>query len=387
MKKRNNRTINHRKGYYRDSAKILTINCGSSSIKYKLYSFPAGKLIANGLVEKIGEPRSSISTHTEGMKLIFDKLLSGGVIKHIDEISAVGHRVVHGAEEFRQPHIIDKRVIKKIKECVNIAPLHNPANLEGIKAALHILPKALQVAVFDTAFHHTIPDYAYMYAIPIKYYRKYKIRKYGFHGTSHQYVAGKAAEILKKPLNKLKLITCHLGNGCSITAIDKGKSVDTSMGFTPLEGLMMGTRCGDIDVAAVFYLMNKERLSLHKIDNILNKKSGLLGISGISNDIRPIKEASSKGDKLSKLAIDMFIYRIKKYIGAYYMILEGADAVCFTAGIGENNPELVARMKRSIAKVMPKKTKILVVPTDEGLMIASLTFDIYIRNTTRAKKG
>ena len=368
------------RGSYREHShsdtKILTINCGSSSIKYKLYSFPKGRLIASGLVEKIGEPHSEISTHTEGMKLVFDRLLASGFIKHIDEIKAVGHRVVHGAEEFRQPHIIDKQVIKKIKECVSIAPLHNPANLEGIKAALHTLPKVPQVAVFDTAFHHTIPDYAYMYAIPIKYYRKYKIRKYGFHGTSHQYVAQRAADILKKPLSKLKLITCHLGNGCSVTAVDRGRSIDTSMGFTPLEGLMMGTRCGDIDPAAVFYLMSKEKLSLHKIDNILNKKSGLLGISGISNDIRPIKEAAAKGDKLSKLALEMFIYRVKKYIGAYYMILEGADAVCFTAGIGENNPELVAEVKRSIGKVMPKKTKVLVIPTDEGLMIASLTFDM-----------
>ncbi|OPX29677.1 MAG: hypothetical protein B1H08_03360 [Candidatus Omnitrophica bacterium 4484_171] len=385
MKKNNKREKGAYSKYSFQSVKILTINCGSSSIKYKLYSFPRGKLIASGLVERIGEQRSPISTHTEGMKLVFDKLLAGGAIKHIDEISAVGHRVVHGAEEFRQPHIIDKRVIKKIKECVNIAPLHNPANLEGIKAALHTLPKVPQVAVFDTAFHHTIPDYAYMYAIPIKYYKKYKVRKYGFHGTSHQYVAQKAAEILGRPFNKLKLITCHLGNGCSITAINKGKSVDTSMGFTPLEGLMMGTRCGDIDVAAVFYLMNKEKLSLHKIDNILNKRSGLLGVSGISNDMRPIKEAARKGDKLSKLALDMFIYRIKKYIGAYYMILEGADAICFTAGIGENNPELVAKIKRSIIKIIPKETKILVVPTDEGLMIASLTFNI-LRNTAGAKK-
>jgi len=369
-----------------NNVKILTINCGSSSIKYKLYVFPKGKLIASGLIEKIGEPRSPVSTHTEGMKLVFDRLLESGVISHIDEIRAVGHRVVHGAEEFRQPHIIDNRVIKKIKECVSIAPLHNPANLEGIKAALRTLPKVPHIAVFDTAFHQTIPDYAYMYAIPIKYYKKYKIRKYGFHGTSHQYVAQKAAKILKKPFNKLKLITCHLGNGCSITAIDKGKSVDTSMGFTPLEGLMMGTRCGDIDVAAVFYLMGKDKLSLHKVDNILNKKSGLLGVSGISNDIRPIKEAARKGDKLSKLALDMFTYRIKKYIGAYYMILEGADAVCFTAGIGENNPELISKIRRSISKVVSKKTKILVVPTDEGLMIASLTFDM-LRNKIRAKEG
>ncbi len=358
-----------------EEMKILTINCGSSSIKYKLYDFPRRELITGGVIERIGEKGSGVENHSAGMNIVFSQLIESKSIKHLDEIKAIGHRVVHGEEKFRQPHVIDKEVIKKIKECAKIAPLHNPANLEGIKATLKALPHVFQVAVFDTAFHHTLPPYVYMYAIPLKYYTKYKIRKYGFHGTSHQYVALQAAKILKKPLNKLRLITCHLGNGCSITAINRGRSVDTSMGFTPLEGLIMGTRSGDIDAAAVLYLMGKEKLTIHKTDHLLNKKSGLLGISGISNDIRLIKEASKKGDRRAKLALEMFIYRIKKYIGAYLFILGGADAVCFTAGIGENNPDLVSIFKRSIHKISPD-TKVLVIPTDEELMIASLTYDI-----------
>ena len=362
--------------------KILTINCGSSSIKYKLYEFPKGKLLAKGLIEKIGEQDSVISSHAEGMKLVFSRLIKSKIIGYLDEIKAIGHRVVHGAEEFRQPCLIDKQVIKKIKECAKLAPLHNPANLEGIKACLGVLPKALQIAVFDTAFHQTIPDYAYMYAIPAKYYKKYKIRKYGFHGTSHQYVAMQAAKLLKKPFSKLKLIICHLGNGCSITAVDRGKSIDTSMGLTPLEGLIMGTRCGDMDVAAALYLMDKEGLSTKEIDNLLNKKSGLLGISGVSNDIRVVDKKALKSDYFAKLAIKMFIYRIEKYIGAYYMVLGGADAVCFTAGIGENNPKIISHFRKSIRKIAKQKTKVLVIPTDEELMIAMLTLDV-IKNKTK----
>lgn len=366
-----------------NGVKILTINCGSSSIKYKLYDFPKAELLCKGLIERIGEKGSSISTYTQGMKSVFSQLIEKKVIKHLDEIRAIGHRVVHGGEEFRWPHIIDSRVIKKIKECAKLAPLHNPANLEGIKASLRILPHVLQVAIFDTAFHQTIPAYAYMYAIPVKYYRKYKIRKYGFHGTSHQYVAMQAAKILGRPLKRLKLITCHLGNGCSITAIDRAKSIDTSMGFTPLEGLVMGTRCGDIDVAAVLYLMSKEGLSRESVDELLNRKSGLLGVSGISNDIRVIKDHIKKDNPLAKLALDMFIYRIKKYIGAYYLILGGADATCFTAGIGENNPDIISRITKSIRRIASPKTRILVIPTDEEHMIASLTYEV-VKN--RAKK-
>ncbi|MFH1768978.1 MAG: acetate kinase [Candidatus Omnitrophota bacterium] len=364
------------KKYFSKGRKILTINCGSSSIKYKLYEFPQGSLISKGLIEKIGEKGSTAATHQRGMEMIFRQLISSKSIDHLDDIRAIGHRVVHGGETFRQPHIIDKRVIGKIKDTIELAPLHNPANLEGIMACLKALPGVLQVAVFDTAFHQTIPPYAYMYAIPLKYYRKYKIRRYGFHGTSHQYVAMEAAKVLGRRLNRLKLITCHLGNGCSIAAIDRGRPVDTSMGFTPLEGLIMGTRCGDIDAAAVLYLMRKENFSYHKIDQLLNKESGLLGVSGISNDVRTIKKMAKKSNILANLALDMFIYRIKKYIGAYYLVLGGVDAVCFTAGIGENNPDMIAQFKRGVRKIAGSKTKVLVIPTDEELMIASLTFNL-----------
>jgi len=353
--------------------KILVINSGSSSIKYKLYKFPQRKLITKGLIEKIGEKDSCISNHSEGMKVLFSNLLKENVIKSFNEISAIGHRVVHGGEVFTKPHIIDDEVIKKIKECLELAPLHNPANLAGIEAAKKILPNTKQVAVFDTAFHQSMPEKAYIYAIPFDYYKKYGIRRYGFHGTSHQFVAEEASFILKKSLNRLKIITCHLGNGCSITAIRYGKSIDTSMGFTPLEGLIMGTRCGDIDTACVLYIMKRENLSIKEMEDILNKKSGLLGISGISNDFRDLKKAAKKGNKLAKLAIDMFIYRVEKYIGAYNLILGGTDAVCFTAGIGENNPDIINIIKKDIKKVMPK-TKVLVIPTDEELMIANLTY-------------
>ncbi|OQX86261.1 MAG: acetate kinase [Candidatus Omnitrophica bacterium 4484_70.2] len=356
--------------------KILVINSGSSSIKYKLYEFPKKRLLTKGLIERIGERDSSVPNHTRGMKTLFSKLIEEGIIKSLEEITAIGHRVVHGGEKFREPCLIDEKVMEGIKECVELAPLHNPANLEGIKAVKKLLPLVRQVAVFDTAFHHTLPEYAYLYPLPWEYYRKYKIRKYGFHGTSHYFIALKASEILKKPIKKLKLITCHLGNGCSITAIDRGRSVDTSMGFTPLEGLMMGTRCGDIDVACVLYLMEREGLSKEKIKVLLNRKSGLLGISGISNDVRVIKEEIKRDNRRAKLSLEMFIYRIKKYIGAYYFILGGADAICFTAGIGENNPDIIAKIKKSLAKVMDRKTKVLVIPTDEELMIANLTYNL-----------
>ncbi|MCM8823470.1 MAG: acetate kinase [Candidatus Omnitrophica bacterium] len=358
--------------------KILTINCGSSSIKYKLYDFPTGKLLSKGIIERIGEENSTISSHTEGMQKVFSSLMESKVLENLDEIKAIGHRVVHGGEKFRYPQIINPEVMTMIEECAKLAPLHNPANLEGIKAVTSTLPKVKQVAVFDTAFHQTIPDYAYLYALPLEYYDKYRIRRYGFHGTSHQYVAIQASKILRKPLSKLKLITCHLGNGCSITAIDRGRSIDTSMGFTPLEGLIMGTRCGDIDVASVLYLMEKENLSIPCVDEILNKKSGLLGISRISNDVRVLKEEIKKGNKQARLALDMFIYRIKKYIGAYYFILGGVDAICFTAGIGENNPDIIRKISKSICKVS-SKTKILVIPTDEEYIIASLTYRIVKR--------
>jgi len=358
--------------------KILVVNCGSSSIKYKFYLFPGERLLAKGIIERIGEKDSSILNHTQGMRMVFSQLLEKRAISSLEEIEAVGHRVVHGGETFSQPCIIDEKVIKKIKECAKLAPLHNPVNLEGIKAAKRLLKKAKQVAVFDTAYHTTIPEYAYMYALPFYYYKKYKIRKYGFHGTSHEYIAKKASQILKKPLHQLNIISCHLGNGCSITAIKNGKSVDTSMGFTPLEGLIMGTRCGDIDPAIILFLMEKEKLSVKEMDTLLNKKSGLLGVSCLSNDMREIKKEARK-NKLANLALEMFIYRIKKYIGAYMLILKRVDAICFTAGIGENNPDIIERIKKDVFEFLGKKVKFLVIPTDEELMIAILTYNLLKR--------
>lgn len=358
--------------------KILVINGGSSSIKYKLYEFPQKRLIAKGIIERIGEKESPIKNHSQAISELISKLVQEKIIDNLGEISAIGHRVVHGGETFRRPHIIDKEVMRKIQDCARMAPLHNPANLAGITGCRKFFPTLPQAAVFDTAFHQSIPEYAYMYAIAPAYYKKYKIRKYGFHGTSHQFVAKSAAKLLNKPLNKLKLITCHLGNGCSITAVDKGKSIDTSMGFTPLEGLMMGTRSGDIDAATVLYIMEKEELTINQMNEILNKKSGLLGVSGLSNDIRTIKKEITR-NRLCRLALEMFIYRIKKYIGAYVFILGGIDAICFTGGIGENNPGIINKIKRDVLKIAPKKTRILVIPTDEELMIADLTYELVKR--------
>lgn len=356
--------------------KTLVINCGSSSIKYKLYDFPSKTLLIKGIIERIGEKSSQVKNHHQGIKVLLADILKRKVVTGLDEISAIGHRVVHGGEAFTQPHLIDERIIRKIKECAQLAPLHNPVNLAGIMGCRTLFPDIPQVAVFDTAFHQSIAEHVFMYPIPITYYRKYKIRKYGFHGTSHQFVAQRAAEILKRPLNKLKLITCHLGNGCSLTAIDKGKSIDTSMGFTPLEGLMMGTRSGDIDVAAVFYLMKKEKLSVSEMDEVLNKKSGILGITGLSNDFRSLRKAVRKGNRRAKLAYDMFIYRLRKYIGAYYFILGRPDAICITGGIGEHSNRITNIIKKDVLKVCNGKTKVLVIPTDEELMIANLTYEL-----------
>ena len=356
--------------------KVLVINCGSSSIKYKLYDFPSKALLIKGIIERIGEKKSRVQNHHQGVRVLVDDILKKQAVSNLSEISAIGHRVVHGGETFTQPHLIDKNVLRKIKECSQLAPLHNPVNLAGIIGCKKIFPHIPQVAVFDTAFHQSIPEHAFMYPLPIRYYKRYKIRKYGFHGTSHQFVATQAAKVLKKPLNKLKLITCHLGNGCSLTAIDKGKSIDTSMGFTPLEGLMMGTRSGDVDVAAIFYLMGKENLSTSGMDEILNKKSGILGVSGLSNDFRTLKKAISKGNRRAKLAYEMFIYRLKKYIGAYYFILGRPDAICVTGGIGENSNNIDGIIKRELLKMCDRKTKVLIIPTDEELMIANLTYGL-----------
>lgn len=369
-----------------NNMKVLVINCGSSSLKYKLYCYNSVELIAKGQVEKIGEEGSNVRNHNQAVKEVIKDILEKGAVKDLNEIAAIGHRVVHGGESFTQPHLIDGKVIRKIKECIEFAPLHNPANLAGILGCIKFFPETPQAAVFDTAFHQTLPEAAYTYAIPPIYYWQDGIRKYGFHGTSHNFIAHQAAKELKKPLSRLKLITCHLGNGCSITAIDQGKSIDTSMGFTPLEGLMMGTRCGDIDVAAVFHIMRAEKLSVDEMDTILNKKSGLLGISGLSNDFRVIKRAMAKDNRRAKLAYDIFVYRIKKYIGAYYFILGGADAICFSGGIGENSPEIVDDVRKSIAACAASKTKFLVIPTDEELMIANLTRKVIEETPRKLKK-
>jgi acetate kinase len=318
--------------------------------------------------------------------LIVDELTDKktGVIRSKNEISGIGHRVVHGGEEFKTSTLITTKVIASIEKYSELAPLHNPPSLLGIKACLEILKGIPQVAVFDTSFHQTMPQAAYLYGLPYKYYEKYGIRKYGFHGTSHRWVAEEAARELGKPPKQLKLITCHLGNGCSMTAVDKGRSIDTSMGFTPLEGLLMGTRSGDLDPAVVFYLMEKENLSTHRISDILNKESGLLGISGVSNDMRDLlKKARGQGSgaRRAKLALDMFIYRIEKYIGAYQAAMKGLDAIIFTAGIGEHNPWLVNRIKKDLKNVV-NGAKFLVIPTNEELLIARDTYEIIKKGST-----
>jgi acetate kinase len=393
---------------------VLVINCGSSSIKYQLFDMEKESVLAKGLLEKIGEGdsvlhherngqkntlKNPIRNHNEGMSLILKTLVDAqlGVIKDISEIGAVGHRVVHGGEEFVASTLITDEVIEAIERFSELAPLHNPPNLAGIRAARAVLGGVPHVAVFDTAFHQTMPSYAYTYALPHEYYEKYRLRRYGFHGTSHRYVTMKAAEALGKPLDATNAITCHLGNGCSITAVRDGKSVDTSMGFTPLEGVVMGTRCGDIDPAITFFLAGKLGASLDDLNTIFNKKSGLAGLSGVSNDMRKVKEAADKGTARAKLALDVYAYRIRKYIGAYKAALGRVDAVVFTGGVGENAAfmrEMVMKGLESIgmsldaaknASVRGKAgdvataespTRILVIPTDEEKMIAKDTMEI-----------
>jgi len=400
--------------------KILVINCGSSSIKYQLMDMEEERVLAEGLVEKIGESRSFLShqterssvrkevtsrDHREGLRLVIDHLLekSAGVIKDPAEISAVGHRVVHGGDAFIESTLVDENVIGTIRRCATLAPLHNPPNLAGIEAAMDLLPDVPHVAVFDTSFHQTMPKEAYMYALPYELYEKYGIRRYGFHGTSHRYVALRAAQLLGRDLGDLKVITCHLGNGCSMTAVDRGKSVDTSMGFTPLEGLPMGTRCGDIDPSIVFFVAEKERLSLTEVSEILNRKSGLLGISGISNDVREIRGEAERGNDRARLALQVLAYKVRKYIGAYAAVLGGLDVIVFTAGIGENAEYvrwevcrglefLGVRLDESRNKEPMKskgvisaegsQVKVLVVPTREELMIARDTLEIVRRQRT-----
>ncbi|MBI9037754.1 MAG: acetate kinase [Bacteroidales bacterium] len=395
--------------------KILVLNCGSSSIKYQLFDIDKKIVMAKGIVEKIGLEESilknnrndgdkvlvteEIPNHTIGIEKILNLLIDKdhGSLKSFDEINAVGHRVVHGAEKFNSSVLITDEVVKKMKECIDLAPLHNPPNLKGIAAIKEILPNIPQVGVFDTAFHQTMPDYAYMYAIPFELYEKYSIRRYGFHGTSHRYVSQRACEILNLDFKKQKIITCHLGNGASIAAVKNGKSVDTSMGLTPVEGLMMGTRTGDLDLGVMFYLMNKENLDVKAANALVNKKSGVLGISGISSDMREVEEAEVKGNKRAKLALSMYNYRVKKYIGAYAAAMGGVDVIVFTGGIGENSPETREeickgfeflgldfdsnvnkgiRGKEMVISKPESKVIAIVVPTDEELVIAQDTFEI-----------
>lgn len=387
---------------------ILVINCGSSSLKYQLINMDNEEVLAKGLVERIGIEGSRIKhtatgkeekiieepikDHRRGLELVLNALVDKeyGVISSLENIDAVGHRVVHGGEEFSDSVIIDDKVMEAIKACVELAPLHNPPNIVGIEACKELMPNVPMVAVFDTAFHQTIPAENYIYPLPYEYYEKYGIRKYGFHGTSHKYVSLKAAEILGRPVDELNLITCHLGNGASVCAIKGGKSVDTSMGFTPLEGLAMGTRCGDIDPAIIPFIMEKEKLSFEEINNMLNKKSGVLGISGLSSDFRDLEEAANNGNERAELALKVFCNRVKEYIGAYSAALCDVDALVFTAGIGENSssirekiceglecinihldPELnKARGKEAIISTENSQVKVLVIPTNEELMIA-----------------
>jgi len=335
---------------------ILVLNCGSSSIKYQLFNMDTrAEVLAKGLIERIGindgilthKPAGKdpfkiimdIPDHTIGINMVMEALVSPkhGVISNINEIKAVGHRVAHGGENFKESVLIDNDVKKDIEKCGELAPLHNPAHLKGILSCEKLLPGIPQVAVFDTSFHQTMPDYAYMYAIPYEFYEKYRIRKYGFHGTSHKFVAIKACKILNREFEKLKIITCHLGNGASITAIDKGISIDTSMGFTPVDGLIMGTRTGEIDPGVVLYLAEKEGLSITGVNNMINKKSGVAGISQLSSDMRDLELASIEGNKKARLALNMYSYKVKKFIGAYAAAMNGFDLLVFTGGVGEND--------------------------------------------------
>ncbi len=367
---------------------ILVVNCGSSSVKYDLLDAEKESSLCRGAVTRIGEEASELiyevngkgkiekkvvcADHHQAIEIVRDALTDpeGGVLSDVNEVVGVGHRVVHGGEEFSASTLIDADVIKSIEKFSELAPLHNPPSLEGIKGCMESFKDAPQVAVFDTAFHHSMEEHVFHYGIPYEYYKKYGIRKYGFHGTSHRYVSGKAAELLFRPLEELNLITVHLGNGCSMAAVSGGKSIDTSMGFTPLEGLLMGTRCGDIDPAVVTFLVHREGLSVDEVNDLLNKKSGLLGLSGVSNDMRDILKAIDEGNEKARLAYNVFMYRIKKYIGAYAAVLGKVDAVVFTAGIGENEPRIKDDMEEELRPFLGGGTEFLTISTNEELLIA-----------------
>lgn len=395
--------------------KILVLNCGSSSIKYQLFDIETKEVLAKGGIEKIGLEGSflkfnlpngeketittAIPEHTTGVSLIIDILTSEkyGVVKSINEIDAVGHRMVHGGEKFSESTLLTDKVLEDFASCSELAPLHNPANLKGVNAVKEIAPQMPQVGVFDTSFHQTMPAYAYMYALPYELYEQYGVRRYGFHGTSHRYISKRALEMLNIPAEGSRIITCHIGNGGSVTAVKDGKSVDTSMGLTPLEGLMMGTRSGDVDPGAIPFLMDKLNLDSKALSDLLNKKSGVAGVSGVSSDMREVNAAAVAGNKRAILANEMYFYRIKKYIGAYAAAMGGVDAIVFAGGVGENqfdcrrevlkgleflgielDHEVNERTRgvEALLSTPESKVKVLLIPTDEELMIANDTYEI-----------
>lgn len=386
-------------------AKIIAINAGSSSLKFQLFEMPSEEVITKGIVERIGIKDSiftisvngekikevtDIPNHEVAVKILLDKLTALGIIQSLDEIEGVGHRVVHGGEEFNDSVVITEEVLNKIEVLSELAPLHNPANITGIRAFQRVLPNVPAVAVFDTAFHQTMPENSFLYSLPYDYYKKYGIRKYGFHGTSHKYVSQRAAEMLGRPVEHLRLISCHLGNGASIAAIEGGKSIDTSMGFTPLAGVTMGTRSGNIDPALIPYIMEKTDKNADEVLDVLNKESGMLGVSGFSSDLRDIEDEAEKGNERAELALKVFADRIHKYIGSYAARMCGVDAIIFTAGIGENSSAIRARVLQGLEfmgiywdpalnKVRGEEAfisyphspvKVMVIPTDEEVMIA-----------------
>ena len=396
--------------------KIIVINSGSSSIKYQLFEMTKETVLAKGIAEKIGENNSEIvlkipkenrkivkqysklENHKEALSEILNLLEEHKLVQDKTEISAIGHRLVHAGENYHSSVVVTEDVLEKMTECNDLAPLHNPHNITGVRTTQELFPGTFQAGCFDTAFHQTMPDYAYIYPIDYSYYEKYKVRRYGFHGTSHRYVSKRAAELDKRDYENLKIITCHLGNGASVAAIKNGKSIDTSMGMTPLEGIMMGTRSGDIDPALVFFITEKDGKGLEGFNKMLNKNSGLKGVSGISNDVRDLKRAIKEGSKRAELALNMFVYRLKKYIGSYAAAMGGVDIVVFTGGIGENNADIRKRAveglefmgieiddeinnkTRAEEKIISKETskvKVMLIPTDEELVIARETFRLY----------
>lgn len=395
--------------------KVLVLNCGSSSLKYQLIDMNNESVLCKGLVERIGIEGSILKHEKDGLegKYIVEQPMKDhkdainhvltavihpevGAVKEMKEIDAVGHRIVHGGEKFASSALLTDEVINVINECVELAPLHNPANLMGVEACKAILPDVPQVGVFDTAFHQTMPQKSFLYGLPYELYTKYGVRRYGFHGTSHMYVSERAAEMIGKPIEELKIITCHLGNGASISAVDSGKCIDTSMGLTPLEGLIMGTRCGDIDPAIVPFIMKKEGLDIDGIDKLMNKQSGVYGMTGISSDFRDIEDAAKDGNELAKVALEAYAHKVKKYIGAYTSIMNGVDAIVFTAGLGENGismREMICkdmdffgvklsseknnvRGKETVISSDDSRVKVLLIPTNEELMIARDTLKL-----------